>query len=111
MHGCRACSILASVQDAQVQAAQALTGLVAVVNRSSAGARTQAISTHVVTNTLVCFKEMLKAVTTRAAAEHDAAHAPGAHLRQANHATCQQAAQVCLLLLACKLTLQTAGVS
>ena len=76
----------------------------AVVNRSSASAKTQAISTQAVTKTLVCFKQLLKAATIKVAAEHEAAHAPGAHLRQADHAISQQAAQVCLRLPVCKST-------
>lgn len=77
----------------------------AVVNKLSASAKTQAMSTQAVTDTLVCFKELLKAATTRVAAEHEAANAPGVHLRQADHAICQQAAQVCLCLPVCKLTM------
>lgn len=85
-----------------MQAAQALHGLVAVANRSSTGARAQAVSTQAVTSTLVCFKESLKAVTMRADAEHEAAHAPGVQARQADHAICQQAAQVSWCLPASK---------
>ena len=62
------------------------------------------MSTQAVSNTLVCFKQSLKAATTGVAAEHEAAHAPGVHLRQADHAICLQAAQVCLCLPACNST-------
>lgn len=94
VHGCRACSFLASVQDAQVQAAQALHGLVAVVNRSSASARTQAASTPAVAETLACFKQSLRAVTMKPESEHAASHTPWVLARQAGHSICQQAAQV-----------------
>ena len=108
MHDRRACSILASVQDAQVRAAQALNGMVAVVNRSRTSTGTPSVSSQVVTDTLLCFKESLKAVTSRPEAEHAAAQAPGVHARQADHAICQQAAQVLLRALLkslCKLKL------
>lgn len=94
MHDCRACSVLASLQDAQVRAAQALHGLVAIINRSGGGARTQAASTQAVSQTLACFQESLKAVTITPDAEHPASHGPWLLARHADHALCRQAAQV-----------------
>ena len=94
---CRACSVVASVQHAQVEAMQALTTLTAVMARSSPSFQSPGSPSSAACESLTCLEQALSFLVqaaSRDAARASPGEAPGLDSRPAEYAIVQHTAQV-----------------
>jgi len=100
---CRACSVMASVQDAQVHAMQALSTLSTIMARSSPAMHPPALPTSDASHTLTCLEIALSPLLVAATGmdnEPTLWAATGLDSRAAHYAIAQSTAQV--LLAVCR---------
>ena len=94
---CRACSVVASVQHAQVEAMQALTTLTAVMARSSPTFQSPCSPSSAACESLTCLEQALSFLVQAASRDLGRAspgEAPGLDSRAAEYAIVQHTAQV-----------------